>query len=112
MKMTYHKSIGLHMDQYSNSKQPDTVEAMCEIKTSQIFKRNKESTSKQNVLQIVKNTFDDMRAARAEREEAARAIASVRAGAAAEDDEDDLDSVDADEDAEYEAFLDSPSESD
>ena len=111
----YHKSIGLHRDQYSNLKQPETVEAMCEIKASQIFKRNKESTSKQNVLQIVKNTFDDMRAARAEREEAARAIASARAGAAADDDEDDLDSVDADEDAEYEAFLEelySPSESD
>ena len=56
-----------------------------------------------------------MCAAHAEREEAASAIASARAASAAEDDEDDLDSVDADEDAEYEAFLEglySPSESD
>ena len=103
----YHKSVGLHRDRYSNLKQPETVEAMCEIKASQIFKRNKESESmsKRNVLQIIKDTFDEMSSARAEREEAASAIASARAAAAADDDEDDLDSVDADEDAEYEAFL-------
>ncbi len=63
--------------------------------------------SKRNVLQTIKDTFDEMRAARAEREDAARAIASARAesAAAADDAENDLDSVDADEDAEYEAFL-------
>jgi hypothetical protein len=105
----YHKSIGLHRDRYSNLKHPQTVEAMCEIKASQIFKRNKESESmsKRNVLQTVKDTFDEMRAARAEREDAARVIASARAESAApaDDAEDDLDSVDADEDAEFEAFL-------
>ena len=104
------QSVGLHWDRYSNSKQLETVEAlaMCEIKASLIFKRNKESesTSKRNVLKIIKNTFDEMCAAHAEREEAASAIASARAASAAEDDEDDLDSVDAGEDAEYEAFLD------
>jgi hypothetical protein len=117
----YHKGIGLNRDRYSNLKQPETVEAMCEIKASQIFKRNKESESikRKNILQTVKGTFDEMRVARAEREEAARAIASARAeleaAAAANDDEEDLDFVDADEDAEYEAFLEelySPSESD
>ena len=57
-----------------------------------------------------------MRTARAEREEAARVIASARAEADAGDtghSDDDLDCVDADEDAEYEAFLEelySPSE--
>ena len=114
----HHKSIGLHCDRYSNSKQPGTVEAMCEIKASQIFKRNKESEStlKRNVLQTIKDTFDEMRTARAEREEAARVIASARAEADAGDtghSDDDLDCVDADEDAEYEAFLEelySPSE--
>ena len=107
----YHKSIGLHRDRYSNFKQPETVEAMCEIKASQIFKRNKESESrpksKQNVLDMIKDVFDEMAAVRAERDEAAQIIASARAASAAEDDvaEDDLDLVDADEDAEYEAFL-------
>ena len=64
----YYKSIGLHRDRYSNSKHPETVEAMCEIKASQIFKRNKEteSMSKRNVLQTIKDTLDEMRAARAE----------------------------------------------
>ncbi len=63
--------------------------------------------SKWNVLQTVKDTFDEMRAAHAEWEDAAHAIASARAesAAAADDAEDDLDSVDADEGAEYEAFL-------
>ena len=42
----YHKSIGLHRDRYSNLKQLDTVQAMCEIKDAQIFKRNKDSQSK------------------------------------------------------------------
>ncbi len=48
-----------------------------------------------------------LRCARAEREEAASAIAPARvAGATAADDDDDaLDSVDADEDADFEAFL-------
>ena len=36
----YHKSIGLHQDRYSNLQQPDKVQAMCEIKAAQIFKRN------------------------------------------------------------------------
>ena len=103
------ESIGLHRDRYSNSKQLETVEAMCEINASQIFKRNEEleSTSRQNVLRFIKNTFNEMCTARAEREEAASTIASTRAAAAAdsEDDEDDLDPADADEDAEYEAFL-------
>ena len=104
----YHKSIGLHRDRYSNLKQAETVEAMCEIKASQIFKRNKEleHKSKRNVLQMIKDVFDEMATTRAEREEVASTIASARAQAAAGDDyEDDLDSVDADEDAEYEAFL-------
>ena len=104
-----HKSIGLHRDRYSNSKHPETVEAMYEIKASQIFKINQESESmsKRNVIQTIKDTFDEMRAARAEREDAARAIVSARAesAAAADDAQDDLDSVDADEDAEHEAFL-------
>ena len=47
-----------------------------------------------------------MAATGAEREEVASTIASARAQAAVGDDyEDDLDSVDADDDAEYEAFL-------
>jgi hypothetical protein len=47
-----------------------------------------------NVLQTIKDTFDEMRAARAEREEAARAKASAGAESAAADGaEDDLDSV-------------------
>ena len=49
---------------------------MCEIQASKIFrvKRNNESesTSKLNVLQFIKNTFDEMCAAPAEREEAAK----------------------------------------
>ena len=81
---------------------------MFEIKASQIFKRNKEleHKSKRNVLQMIKDVFDEMAATCAEREEVASTTASARAQAAAGDDyEDDLDSVDADEDAEYEAFL-------
>ena len=55
---------------------------------------------------MIKDVFGKMAATRAEREEVASTIASARAQAAAGDDyEDDLDSVDADEDAEYEAFL-------
>ena len=102
-----YKSIGLHRDRHSNLKQPETVEAMCDIKASQIFKRNKKSESKleQNVLQMIKAVFDEMAAVRAEREGEANTIASARAPAAGEDDEDDLDAVDADEDEEYEAFL-------
>ena len=55
---------------------------------------------------MIKDVFDEMAATCAEREEVASTTASARAQAAAGDDyEDDLDSVDADEDAEYEAFL-------
>ena len=55
---------------------------------------------------MIQDVFDKMAATGAEREEVASTIASARAQAAAGDDyEDDLDSVDADEDAEYEAFL-------
>ena len=55
---------------------------------------------------MIKDVFGKMAATRAEREEVASTIASARAQAAAGDDyEDDLDSVDADEDAEYETFL-------
>ena len=103
----FHKSIGLHRDRYS-LKQAETVEAMCQIKASQIFKRNKEleQKSKRNVFQMIQDVFDKMAATGAEREEVASTIASARAQAAVGDDyEDDLDSVDADEDAEYEAFL-------
>ena len=49
---------------------------------------------------------DVMAAARAEKEEAVHTIALARDSADEDADaEDDLDSVDADEDAEYEAFL-------
>ena len=60
----YHKNNGLHWDCYSNLKQPDTVEAVCEIKAAQMFKRNKESQSKskQNVLDMIKDVFDEMAA--------------------------------------------------
>jgi hypothetical protein len=82
---------------------------MCKIKASQIFKTNKEteSMSKRNVLQTIKDTFDEMRAARAEQEDAASAIASARAesAAAANDAEDDLDSVDADRMQNMKLFL-------
>ena len=55
---------------------------------------------------MIKDVFDQMEASRAEKEEVASTIALARAHAAAGDDyEDDLDSVDADEDAEYETFL-------
>ena len=95
-----HKSI--HRDRYSNLKQPGSVKAMCDFKASQIFKRNKESKSKRNVLQMIKDVFDEMAADRAEREETARTIASARAQAAAgisgDDDDENLDAVDADED--------------
>ena len=65
-----------------------------------------EHKSKRNVFQMIWDVFDEMAATRAEREEVASTIAPARAQAAAGDDyEDDLDSVDADEDAEYEAFL-------
>jgi hypothetical protein len=71
---------------------------MCDIKASQIFKINKESKSKQNVLQMIKAVFDEMAAVRAEREDGATTMSSARAPAAAEDDaEDDLE--------EYETFL-------
>ena len=82
---------------------------MCEIKASQIFKRNKELDSVVELIgtQIkkecspddqhqIKDVFDKMAATRAEREDVARTIALARAQAAAGDDcEDDLDSVDA-----------------
>ena len=66
---------------------------MCEIKASQIFKRNKNSelNVKKNVIQMVKDVFEDTAAARAEREDTARSIASARAQteeAGEEDDED------------------------
>ena len=52
------------------------------------------------------DVFDKRAATGAEREEVASTIASASAQATVgEDYEDDLDSVDADEDAEYEAFL-------
>ena len=57
---------------------------MCEIKASKIFKRNKELgyKSKRNVLQMIKDFFDEMAATRAVREEVASTIASARAQAA------------------------------
>ena len=68
---------------------------MCEIKASQIFKRNKESehTPKQSVLQMIKDVSSR------------GTIASARAQAAGDENFDDLDSLDADDDEEYEAFL-------
>ncbi len=77
---------------------------MREVEVLPIFKRNKESasTSKQNVLQTIKDSFDQIRTA-------SRAIASARAEAAAaaddDDNQDDMDSVAADDDAEYKACL-------
>ena len=52
---------------------------MCEIKASQIFKRNQQSEakSKPNVLQMIKDTFDEMAAVHAERAEAAGKSFSV-----------------------------------
>ena len=104
----YHKSIGLIRDRYSNLKQQDTVQAMCEMKAAQIFKRDKESLSKakRNVLDMIKDVFDEMAAVRAGREEAVRTLALARASTDEDGDaEADLDSVDSDEAAEYEAFL-------
>ena len=77
----YHKGIGLHWDSFSNLKQPDTAQAMCQIKAAQIFKRNKESQSKseENVLYMIKDVFDEMAAVRAEREEAVQYLALARA---------------------------------
>ena len=65
-------------DRYSNSKQL----ARCETKVLQIFKRNEksESMSKRNVIQIIKDSFDEMSSARDER--AASAIPSARAATA------------------------------
>jgi hypothetical protein len=70
--------------------------------------------SNSNFLQTIKDAFDEiieMAAARAEREESARIIAEARAEAAAAAevvvvDDDGLDVVAADDDAEYEEFLD------
>ena len=74
----------------------------------QIFKRNKESQSKseRNVLDMIKDVFDEMAAVRADRDEAVRTLALARASTDEDEDADAyLDSVDADEDAEFEAFL-------
>ena len=50
-------------------KQPETVEAMCVTDFQE--EEESEAMSKRDVLQIIKETFAEMRCARAEREEAA-----------------------------------------
>ena len=81
---------------------------MFQTKASQIFSRNKvaESKSKRNVLQMIRDVYEDMAVAHTELAEAMREIATARASADDDEEEDyDLHSVDADDDARYEAFL-------
>ena len=72
---------------------------MFQTKASQIFSRNKvaESKSKRNVLQMIRDVYEDTAVAHAELAAAMREIATARASAADDDEEEDYDlhSVDA-----------------